>query len=94
MAVKLGEMLIKAGLLTPQKLDEVLEYQKSHGGKLGLNLINLKVVKESDITRVLSQQYGVPSINLTEVETAPAWVSRTQETALRGARPGAVPPAW
>ena len=68
MAVKLGEMLIKAGLLTPQKLEETLEYQKTHGGKLGLNLISLGIVKEADITRVLSQQYGVPSISLTEVE--------------------------
>jgi len=68
MAVKLGEMLIKAGLLTPQKLEEALEYQKTHGGKLGLNLINLGIVKEIEITRVLSQQYGVPSISLTEVQ--------------------------
>ena len=63
MAVKLGEMLIKAGLLTPQKLEDALEYQKTHGGKLGLNLINLGIVKETEITRVLSQQYGVPSIS-------------------------------
>ena len=68
MAVKLGEMLIKAGLLTPQKLEEALEYQKTHGGKLGLNLINLGIVKEVEITRVLSQQYGVPSISLAEVK--------------------------
>ncbi len=68
MAVKLGEMLIKAGLLTPQKLQEALEYQKSNGGKLGLNLVKLGLVKEEDITRVLSQQYGVPAINLSKVE--------------------------
>src|SRR6266487_5945983 len=68
MAVKLGEMLIKAGLLTPQKLQEALEYQKTNGGKLGLNLVKLGLVKEEDITRVLSQQYGVPAINLSKVE--------------------------
>src|SRR5213594_2326063 len=68
MAVKLGEMLIKAGLLTPQKLQEALEYQKTNGGKLGLNLVKLGLVKEEDITRVLSQQYGVPAINLIKVE--------------------------
>jgi type IV pilus assembly protein PilB len=68
MAVKLGEMLIKAGLLTPQKLQEALEYQKTNGGKLGLNLVKLGFVKEEDITRVLSQQYGVPAINLSKVE--------------------------
>src|SRR5712691_9013438 len=68
MAVKLGEMLIKSGLLTPQKLQEDLEYQKTNGGKLGLNLVKLGFVKEEDITRVLSQQYGVPAINLAKVE--------------------------
>src|SRR6266571_2960102 len=68
MAVKLGEMLIKAGLLTPQKLQEALEYQKTNGGKLGLNLVKLGFVKEEDITRVLSQQYGVPAINLSKID--------------------------
>src|SRR5437867_10691250 len=68
MAVKLGEMLIKSGLLTPQKLQEALEYQKSNGGKLGFNLVKLSFVKEEDITRVLSQQYGVPAINLAKIE--------------------------
>src|SRR5580765_335905 len=68
MAVKLGEMLIKAGILTPQKLQEALEYQKTNGGKLGLNLVKMGYVKEEDLTRILSQQYGVPSIHLAKVE--------------------------
>jgi type IV pilus assembly protein PilB len=68
MAVKLGEMLIKAGLLTPQKLQETLEYQKTNGGKLGLNLVKLGHVKEEDLTKILSQQYGVPSIHLAKIE--------------------------
>src|SRR6059036_1982483 len=68
MAVKLGEMLIKAGMLTPQRLQEALNYQKTNGGKLGFNLVKLGFVKEEDITRVLSQQYGVPAINLAKVE--------------------------
>ncbi|HET8945532.1 MAG TPA: type IV-A pilus assembly ATPase PilB [Candidatus Polarisedimenticolia bacterium] len=68
MAVKLGEMLIKAGLLTPQRLNEALEYQKQNGGKLGLNLVKLGFVKDEDLTRILSQQYGVPSIHLPKVE--------------------------
>jgi type IV pilus assembly protein PilB len=72
MALKLGELLIKAGLLTPQRLQETLDYQKSNGGKLGLNLVKLGLVKEEDLTRVLSQQYGVPAIHLGkhEIEAA------------------------
>jgi type IV pilus assembly protein PilB len=68
MAVKLGEMLIKASLLTPKKLEEALEYQKTNGGKLGFNLVKLGFVKEEDITRVLSQQHGVPSVSLRSLE--------------------------
>ncbi|HEV8374845.1 MAG TPA: type II secretion system protein GspE, partial [Candidatus Polarisedimenticolia bacterium] len=64
MAVKLGEMLIKANLLTQKKLQEALEYQKANGGKLGFTLVKLGFVKEEEITRVLSQQHGVPSVNL------------------------------
>jgi type IV pilus assembly protein PilB len=64
MAVKLGEMLVKAGLISQAHLEEALEAQKTNGEKLGLNLIKLGYVKEDDITQLLSEQYGVPSINL------------------------------
>jgi type IV pilus assembly protein PilB len=68
MAVKLGEMLIRANLITSQQLEEALEFQKTSGGRLGFNLVKLGFVKEDQITGVLSQQYGVPAINLREME--------------------------
>lgn len=33
MSVKLGELLVKGNLITPQQLQEALQYQKQHGGK-------------------------------------------------------------
>src|SRR5512136_572716 len=68
MAVKLGEMLLKAGLITQDRLQEALAAQKKNGGKLGYNLVKLGYVKEDDITQLLSDQYGVPSINLRHFE--------------------------
>jgi type IV pilus assembly protein PilB len=68
MAVKLGEMLVKAGLISPEQLQEALGSQKESGEKLGYVLINLGYVKEDEITQVLSEQYGVPSINLRHFE--------------------------
>ncbi len=68
MAVKIGEMLLEAELITPQQLEEALEYQKEHGGKLGYNLVQMGFVEDEDITQLLSEQYGVPSINLTHFE--------------------------
>jgi type IV pilus assembly protein PilB len=68
MAVKLGEMLVKAGLINPEQLQEALGAQKQSGEKLGYVLVNLGYVKEDEITQVLSEQYGVPSINLRHFE--------------------------
>ena len=68
MAVRLGEMLVKAGLLTQDQLQEALEGQKKNGGRLGFNLVKLGFVREDDITQLLSEQYGVPFINLRHFE--------------------------
>ena len=68
MAVKLGEMLIKASLITQEQLQQALEHQKTAGGKLGYNLVQMGMVKEEEITHLLSQQYGVASVNLRAVE--------------------------
>jgi type IV pilus assembly protein PilB len=71
MPVRIGELLLKEKRITPEQLQEVLNYQKANGGKLGLNLVKLGFVKDEDITALLSKQYGVPSINLTQFEIDP-----------------------
>ncbi len=72
MPVKLGELLLKESMVTPQQLQEALTHQKQHGGKLGKSLVSLGYVKDEDITALLSRQYGVPSINLDHFEVDPA----------------------
>ncbi len=64
MALKLGELLTKAQLISAQQLEHALEEQKQSGGRLGEHLVRLGYVSEEDILDCLSQQYGVPSINL------------------------------
>jgi len=64
MSAKLGEILVRENLITPQQLRDALEYQRNNGGRLGSNLVKLGVVSDDVITAVLSRQYGVPSINL------------------------------
>src|SRR5215218_4250272 len=68
MSVRLGELLTKASLITQDQLKEALRVQKDTGGKLGETLIKLGFVSEEDITEWLSQQFGVPSINLQHFE--------------------------
>jgi type IV pilus assembly protein PilB len=64
MAVRIGELLLKEKRITPEQLQEALNYQRTNGGKLGYNLIKLGYVKDDEITALLSKQYGVPSIAL------------------------------
>src|ERR671938_1112504 len=68
MSVRLGELLTKASLISQDQLKEALKTQKESGGKLGETLIKLGFVAEEDITECLSQQFGVPSINLQHFE--------------------------
>ncbi len=68
MALKLGELLLKAQLVNQQQLTRALEEQKNTGGKLGEILQRLGFVTEDDIIECLSHQFGVPSINLRHIE--------------------------
>ncbi len=64
MSAKVGEILVRENLITPQQLREALDHQRNHGGRLGFNLVKLGIVSDDMITAVLSRQYGVPSVNL------------------------------
>ncbi len=67
MALKLGEMLIREGLLTSAQLEEALKYQVIFGGKLGTNLIEMGLVEENALARVLSRKLGVPCAEESEL---------------------------
>src|SRR5215467_2373888 len=72
MAVKLGDLLLRSKLITPDQLDAALKSQREEGGKLGEALVRVGAVTEGDITETLSQQFGVPSIDLAHFEIDPA----------------------
>jgi type IV pilus assembly protein PilB len=68
MSVRIGELLLKEKRITSEQLQQALDHQKANGGKLGFNFVKLGIVKDEDITALLSKQYGVPSINLSQFE--------------------------
>src|ERR1700722_9486514 len=74
MAVRIGELLLKEKLITPEQLQQALTQQKANGGKLGYNLVKMGFVKDEQITALLSKQYGVPSINLAQFKIDPTIV--------------------
>ncbi|RMF95998.1 MAG: type IV-A pilus assembly ATPase PilB [Candidatus Schekmanbacteria bacterium] len=68
---KLGQLLIDAGLITKEQLIEALKTQKQTRERIGTVLVKSGVITEDTITSFLSQQYGVPSINLSDFEIDP-----------------------
>jgi type IV pilus assembly protein PilB len=72
MSGKLGEILLKENLITPDQLKQALEHQKTNGGRLGNSLVKLGFLNDDEVTAVLSRQYGVPSINLAYFEVDPS----------------------
>ena len=67
-APRLGDILISDNLITEEQLTEALSYQKTHGVRLGSCFVRLGHVSEHDIASILSRQYGVPSVDLTDYE--------------------------
>lgn len=61
---RIGELLVKDGLITPDQLQEALEKQRSSGGKLVENLIALEYLDTQTFVRFLSKQPGTASIDL------------------------------
>src|ERR1043166_8468940 len=72
MSAKLGEILVRENLISPQCLREALDHQREHGGRLGFNLVKLGLVGDDMITAVLSRHYGIPSVNLELFNIDPA----------------------
>ena len=68
MSGKLGEILIRQNLLTPDQLKDAVEHQRRNNMGLTASLVQLGAVSEQQITSALSKQYGVPSIDFSTVE--------------------------
>ncbi|MFY9271198.1 MAG: ATPase, T2SS/T4P/T4SS family, partial [Candidatus Manganitrophaceae bacterium] len=69
---KLGKLLVSAKLITEDQLQKALLTQKKEKGRMGSTLIRLGFIEEAKLFKFLSQQYGVPLVDLTGLEIDPA----------------------
>lgn len=68
--VRLGDALVKDGMISEEQLQKALELQKGSGRKLGETLIDAGMVTEEIIARVLSKQLGYESIDLQNISVS------------------------
>ncbi|MFH1692062.1 MAG: ATPase, T2SS/T4P/T4SS family [Candidatus Omnitrophota bacterium] len=62
--LKLGELLIKEGIITQQQLDEVIKVQAQEGGRLGEILLKMGFVSEEDVVVALGKQLNIPYVSM------------------------------
>jgi len=60
--VRIGDLLLERGIITPEQLTQALTHQKEAGQSklLGEILVELKFVSEEQITEQLAEAYGIP----------------------------------
>jgi len=68
---RLGDLLLKEGLITKDQLDKALQEQRQNGTRLGYNLVKLGFVQETEITKMLARQYRMPAVDLARFEVDP-----------------------
>ena len=68
MRKQLGQMLIEAGAIDEAALRSALADQRRWGRPLGRTLVELRLIREDDLVRVLGQQLGLPSVDLDKVK--------------------------
>ena len=67
-SLKIGQILINMGAITPDQLDQALSMQKTNNLRLGEILIQEKICEEEKVCLALSKQFSIPFVNLDEIE--------------------------
>ena len=68
---KLGDILVREGLITADQLKKALQEQKSSGMRLGYTLVKLGMIEETEVTKMLARQYRMPAVDLSRFEVDP-----------------------
>jgi type IV pilus assembly protein PilB len=65
MSSRIGDMLVKTGLISPEQLQQASEAVKQAGGGfIGGQLVKLGFISEEDLTQTIASQYGVQIVQL------------------------------
>ena len=68
---KLGEILVREGLISQEQLRKALLEQKNTGMRLGYTLVKLGFIEETEVSKMLARQYRMPAVDLSRFEVDP-----------------------
>lgn len=73
-AIRLGDLLVKAKVITESQLKAALGEQQRWGGKLGEILVRMNILTEEMLVKALSKQLALPAVSLETVQGIPPHV--------------------
>jgi hypothetical protein len=53
---RIGDLLMKEGLISKEQLEKALQEQRQNGTRVGYNLIKLGFIQELELVKVLARQ--------------------------------------
>ncbi|MBX6396358.1 MAG: Flp pilus assembly complex ATPase component TadA, partial [Alicyclobacillaceae bacterium] len=80
---RLGDLLVEAGMITPEQLEQALKEQKVTGRRLGEVLTQSGILTEEQLIEVMEFQLGIPHVNLDRFPADPAVVELVPESLAR-----------
>lgn len=85
MPAKIGDLLVRNGLVSEDQLERALQAQLIFGGRLGTNLVELGFISTATLAEFLAAQLGMPCLRPGQLsEAAPAALEAVDpETASR-----------
>jgi type IV pilus assembly protein PilB len=70
-AERIGDLLVREGLITREQLEKALAEQKQNGTRVGYNLIKLGYIQELELVRQLAKQYKMNAVDLSKFNVDP-----------------------
>ncbi len=78
--LRIGELLVRAGICTAGQIERALEEQRESGVRLGEVLVARGWASSRAVAEALAEQYAVPFVDLSRVEIEPEAARLLQET--------------
>ena len=82
-ALRIGELLVRAGATTPERVEEALARQQASGKRLGELLVERGHASSRAVAEALAQQYGLDFVDLARVAVEPAAAALLQDSFAR-----------
>jgi MSHA biogenesis protein MshE len=84
--MRLGELLLEAGAITPEQLDQALAMQKQTGHKLGRALTEVGAIEEAELYQFLAKRLEIDYLELSSIKLQPDTVKLLPEVQARRLR--------